>query len=164
MTKARDRIRKGRRKLQAALPSPRVVERVRPIARIRDDHPSEDMVFAAGIVWEEARRAFLAWVDDFAVFGFGYALSEVLSDRVDACADDVVRGFCDERSASDFDFFVEDCSVGCIRLSDFAEETGGWSGYHCSQMDRYFGPAWDRVLSRCARAGLPWEDLGMFER
>lgn len=161
MTKTRDRIRKSRRKIRAALPSRHAIERVRLIVHIRDHNPSEEMVIAAAIVWEEAHKAIWAWANDSVVLGSRFAS---LGDEIDAGTDNVVRGFCDERFASDPGFFSDDCDMACYDLDDFAKETGGWSSYRWNRIGKYSIPAWDRVLSRCVRAGLPWEDLGLLER
>lgn len=159
MGRARDRVRKSRKKFRDAQPSPQVIERVRPFtADVTGPDDEEEWAVAAAIVWEEAHRALRAWAREY-VFLVPYRAS--LIREVDKAADNVVKHwFCDHRSANEGEFFVEYCDFGCWDLADLARKTGGWEDYNSWRSEGLFRPAWGRVWSRCLRLGLPWEDLG----
>lgn len=161
MGRARDRVRKSRKKFRDAQPSPQVIERVRPFtADVAGPDDEEEWAVAAAIVWEEARRTLWAWASEY-VFVAPHRVS--LIREVDKAADCVVKWFCDYHSANEAEFFVEYCDYGCSDLADLAQKAGGWADYNPWRSSAFFRPAWDRVWSRCIRLGLPWEDLGFVE-
>ena len=58
----RDRVRKSRKKLRDAQPSPQVIERVRPFtADVAGPDDEEEWAVVGAIVWEEARSALWGW-------------------------------------------------------------------------------------------------------
>lgn len=147
MSKARDRIRRGKRKGRSVFPSGSVRDRVTPIVG------AGRRASQAAIVWEETRESLWGWVLRRCTFTASSAL--VVSGEANMAADRVVEGLFSEGSHVSFSEFVEGYAIALQDLSAAVLSSGGFAPYYFPVPDENLRRVWERVDIRCASVGAP---------